>query len=237
MKKWLTTLSVLAVIAALVGVGAYGIFTDEGEATNNTFTAGHLDLKINGQENVNMKLKANNMKPGDSYNAGCLRLKNAGSVAGKLTLMVSNPVSHENGLVGPEIADGDSPGTEVDLTGYDANGGDGELWDQIKLNIYVDTNNSGDFQWNEPVISRLPMGLDMTSYYSIDLDTNLFPANQGFDETLDAGEKVHVCVDATFFDDQSSPMSSQPQYDGMTNNQAMTDSAVFDIIVGLEQAP
>lgn len=243
MKKIIISLSIIGAVAAIAVGGTIAYFSDTETSTGNTFTAGTLDLKVDGADDVlPMVWDANNMKPGTVYNAGTVEVLNDGSVSGKVTLMVSNVVSDENGELEPELSYSgtgarygrDLPNTEVDPTGYDNNTGYGELWDQMNLKFYVDANNNGVMEWNEPVIWD-GMALDMTSYYSIPVNANLFPANQGFDETLDPGESFHIGLLVTFFNDTSSPMSSQPQFNGLNNNMTMSDDAKFDVVFGLEQ--
>lgn len=233
MKRILLSIAVIALVST-VSVGATrAFFVDTETVEGNTFSTGNIDLTVDGDNGViGVQFSSNELIPGETINVGTVELKNEGSIAGKITLQVKNPVSNENGLVEPETSDGDIDGEEIDPTGYDANEGDGELWDMSTLNLFVDVNNDGEFQWNEPVIWRGDH-LDMTSYYSIPLDTNLFPADHGFDETLEPGESVHVGLLVTFKTDAQ--LASQPQYIGLTNNMAMTDDMTFDLEFGLEQ--
>ena len=238
-KQLLVSLLIVGVVASFMGAGTFAVFSDTETSAGNTFTAGILDLKVktDGEWKDDPNVKAINfgpMVPGESHTE-LFKLKNAGNVDGKLTLKIKNPVSNENGREEPEIDAGDPAGAEFDPTGYDANGGNGELWDQCKMKIFVDADQSGDMQWNEPVVYSGPMGLDMTSYYSIPLDTNLFPANQGYDETMNSNEVIWIGITVTFMDDTGSPFTSQPQYNGLTNNMAMGDDIEFDIEFGLNQ--
>ena len=238
MKKALGLFMTVALMAILVGSGFAALFSDTETVSANSFTAGSLDLQVNGEDDpISFHFAETNMAPGTTYNAGTITLGNVGTLSGVLTVMVSNPVSNENDLIEPEVSDGDAPGVQVYLTGYDANAGDGELWDQCKMKLYFDMNADGVMQWNEPLIYSGPMGLDMTSYYSIALDTNLWTPNHGFDGVLAPSGTVDLGLYVTFLDDQASPFTSQPQYNGMTNNQAMTDDMTFDLIIGLEQLP
>jgi len=243
MNKILISLSTIAVVAAIAVGGTVAYFSDTETSVGNTFTAGTLDLKVDGADDVlPMAWSSDNMEPGTTYNAGTVEVRNSGSISGKVTLMVSNVVSNENGELEPELSwsgigsryGRDLPDTEVDPTGYDNNTGYGELWDQMNLKFYVDQNDNGVMEWYEPVIWS-GMALDMTSYYSIPVNTNLFPADHGFDETLDAGESFKIGLLVTFFNDTSSPMSSQPQFNGLNNNMTMSDDAKFDVVFGLEQ--
>ncbi len=236
MKKVLISIAVIAVIATAVGIASYALWSDTETRSGNSIVAGSLDLTVDGENgDIPVKFTAENISPGETRNLGTVTLKNVGTIDGALVLKVKNPISHENGILEPEAEAGDTEGVEIDNTGYDANEGDGELWDQLKFKFYVDLNQDGQMQWNEPVIYDGPMGLDMTSYYSIPLDENLFPANQGYDNVLSPDETADIGLIATFFNDQESPMTTQPQYDGMTNNQVMTDDVTFDLIFGLDQ--
>lgn len=240
MKKIALSLFVIMLVAVLGTAATYSVINDTETATGNTFTSGILDLQVDGEdEPLSFYFSGEYLLPGVEYNAGTVELKNVGTVDGNLTLKVTNPVSNENGVEEPESQAGDSDGTEVDLTGYDANDGDGELWDQCKMKIYLDLNNDGVMQWNEPVVYSGPMGLDMTSYYSIALDTNLFPSSgllkTDTTDILSPDETIHVGLLVEWMDDAGSPFTSQPQYNGMSNNQAMGDDMQFDLVFGLEQ--
>jgi predicted ribosomally synthesized peptide with SipW-like signal peptide len=245
MKKIIISLGIMLLTGGVVIGATSAYFSDTETSAGNTFTAGTLDLKVNGNDDVlPMVWGSGNMVPGEIYNAGTVEVHNNGSIPGKITLMVSNVISNENGELEPELSwsgtgnrlGRDLPDTEVDPTGYDNNTGYGELWDQMGLKFYVDLNDDGVMQWNEPVVWG-GAALDMTSSgaYHIPTDTNLFPANQGFDETLNPGESFKIGLLATFFNDTSSIMSSQPQFNGLNNNMTMSDDAVFDVIFGLEQ--
>jgi len=243
MKKILFSLLTIALVGGAAAGATKAYFSDTETSTGNTFTAGTLDLKVNGGDDVlPMTWTANTMVPGTTYNAGTVEVKNTGSVSGKVVLKVANVVSDENGELEPELSYSgigvrygrDLPDTEIDPTGYDNNTGYGELWDQMNLKFYVDANANGVMEWYEPVIWS-GMALDMTGYYKIPVNENLFPADHSFDETLDPGESFKIGLLVTFFNDLSSPMSSQPQFNGLNNNMTMSDDAKFDVTFGLEQ--
>jgi len=233
MKKILLSLVTIVAVGAIVANATTAYFSDSEVLGDNTFAAGSLDLKVNGGDDVlHMAYSAKNLVPGETVNGGIVTLKNSGSIDGLLTVQVSNPSSNENGEIEPEISSGDVAGTEVDPTGYDANTGEGELWDMASMTIYFDTNRDGVMQWNEPTV-WVGDHLDMTSYYSIHLDSNLWTANHGFDGILGPDEEVDLRVLVKFKSDTQ--LASQPQYIGLNNNMAMTDDMSFDLIVGLDQ--
>lgn len=73
----------LLTIALATGVGAYGTFAyfnDTGESTSNIFTSGTLDLKLDGQDNINAIVSAGNFAPGD-MTSGTVALTNDGSIS------------------------------------------------------------------------------------------------------------------------------------------------------------
>jgi len=83
-------LSLLAVIAALglAGTGAFAFFSDTETSSNNTFTAGTLDLKLTDynewvQDGVTRSWSMDNMAPGvSSTNSWYVMLSNSGTVIG-----------------------------------------------------------------------------------------------------------------------------------------------------------
>ncbi|WP_456450303.1 TasA family protein [Palaeococcus sp. (in: euryarchaeotes)] len=236
---------VLVLVAGvLAGAGTLAIFTDTETSHGNVATAGVLDLKVKGSSwdddpNI-VHMTIDNMKPGETRSFA-FKLKNAGTVPGNVTLKIKNPMSYENTLEEPEIAAGDQDGVEIDPTGYDANGGDGELWDQITMKICVDKNGNKKCDWNEPIIFNdfgTP-SVDYSSYYSLPLDTNLFPMKVGYYNPdkwviLNPGEKVTIVFEIHFVDDQSNWWWGAQG--SLSNNMAMSDSVEFDIEFGLVQA-
>lgn len=237
MRKILTSVLVITLVAIL-GIGATIAIYSETETTEgNTFTAGILDLTVDGEDDpISFTFSADGMVPGQTYSGGCVDLANVGSIDGKLTVKVSNPVSNENGVIEPESSDGDSVSTEVDPTGYDANGGYGELWDQLTTRLFIDDGagshtGNGSWDWDDTSIYSnfgTPSN-DYSSYYSIPLDSDLV----GGSITIGDGESVNFCAEVHFVDDQSDWWWGGQA--GLTNNMAMGDDAVFDIVFGLEQ--
>jgi len=237
MKKILTSVLTIALVVTVVAGATVANFYDTETVTGNTFTAGSLDLTVNGENDpVQFSFSTDLLTPGVTKNAGTVAVKNEGSLTGKFTLMMTNVHSDENGLLEPEIADGDIEGQEIDPTGYNANTGDGELWDMLSVTLYIDSNNDGVMQWYEPVIvSAAHTDMTTGSGFRIPLDVDLGTADlaHGFDGLLDPDETVYVGLLVKFKDDAQ--LASQPQYNGLTNNMAMSDTVSFDLVFGLEQ--
>jgi len=242
-KELLIAILIISVVAALMGSGTFAVFHDTETITGSTFTAGILDLEINGENDpVSFHFEADLMQPGHTYNAGIVTVSNVGNVPGVLSVEVGNLVSDENGLYEPEISDGDTAGTEFDPTGYDANSGDGELWDQITVAIWIEGltyggagshNNNGQMDWDDTKLKSFSSTQDdYSSTYSIKLNTDLAA---GKNIVLQPGESVTLGVMVKFIDDESN--SWWGGQDGLTNNMALSDTASMDIIVGLTQLP
>lgn len=119
MRKTLASLTLIGLMAALIGAGSLAYFSDTETSTGNTFTAGTLDLKVedkNGNlvdEPLDLYWPAfiNNMKPGDSE-FWWIDVKNTGTVDGTLSLAFldfaeigGDDCEPELALQGPGIAD------------------------------------------------------------------------------------------------------------------------------------
>jgi len=115
MRKILTAIFVVGLVATIAGVGIYAYFSDTETSTGNTFTAGTLDLKtIDGDEQtwkdgVTATWTATNMKPGDSFPFAVesVGLSRAGTITpGSLEITCDYSVIEE------------SPQTEADTDPY-----------------------------------------------------------------------------------------------------------------------
>ncbi len=106
--KILISLSVIGAIAAIVIGGTIAYFSDTETSSGNTFSAGTLDLKVNDKEGSTVdKITITNAKPGDS-GSYTWTAKNVGTVAGKLSLVVSGITNDDNGCTEPETTAGDN---------------------------------------------------------------------------------------------------------------------------------
>ncbi len=123
MKKILiSVITILAVTTATIGA-TQALFTDEEVSTGNTFTAGTLDLTVDGVNGTQVKsFTMNNMKPGDRFGRKYFILKNNGSVTGIPKICLTNLVNTE------------SNGT----TEYENDGNPGELGDNLSLIVDVE---------------------------------------------------------------------------------------------------
>jgi spore coat-associated protein N len=102
MKKILISLMTIAMMAALIGGGVFAYFNDVETSTGNTFTAGTLDLTVDGANPwASAKITAADMKPGSSGAVDCT-LVNAGNLAGTLTVDIKSLVDSQGTCTEPE---------------------------------------------------------------------------------------------------------------------------------------
>ena len=86
-KGILMSILMIGVVAMAAGAGTFAHFSDTETSTGNTFTAGTLDLKVNGSDTDTLTLSVSDIKPGMS-GSNHVVLKNAGSIAGELDVEV-----------------------------------------------------------------------------------------------------------------------------------------------------
>lgn len=75
----LFSLLTVGLMSAGLGYGTYAFFSDTEESTGNIFSAGDLDLTLDGLDGVTATLTGTNFAPGDSA-SGSILLRNEGSI-------------------------------------------------------------------------------------------------------------------------------------------------------------
>lgn len=154
-KKIILSLSVIAIVSAAAVGGTMAYFSDTETSTGNTFTAGTLDLNLDGG-NVNVvKFTVANANPGES-GSGTWQVNNVGSVAGFVDLESISLTDDDNSCTEPEAADGDET----------CGAGEGDLSDNITVDLFVDANNNqvndeGDTAIYSGVLSGIAANYDM----------------------------------------------------------------------------
>jgi len=105
MKKILVSLMAIALTAALIGGGIYAYFNDTEMSAGNSFTAGKLDLTVDGANPwASTKITVANMKPGDSGAVDCT-LANTGNLDGTLTVDIKSLSDAQGTCTEPECVD------------------------------------------------------------------------------------------------------------------------------------
>ncbi|MEA5386388.1 TasA family protein [Haloarculaceae archaeon H-GB11] len=120
-RRALGALATIGAGSAAAGAGTFALFSDEETSNGNSLTAGTLDLQTGDESEISFK--TDDVKPTQSGSSS-VDLQKAGSIAGDLTIKVTSVSSKEN----PE---GTTPG-------------DGELDEQIKLNIWLGDSSGTD---------------------------------------------------------------------------------------------
>lgn len=93
--KILKSLFILVFTGTILVTSTSAYFSETGSSTSNTLTAGTLDLKLNGSDNVTATWNNTNMAPGDSVTAS-INLANTGTLTanhvevGPVTLVVTD---------------------------------------------------------------------------------------------------------------------------------------------------
>lgn len=132
-SRVLVSMLVIGLIAGLVGAATWAYFSDVETSSDNTFTAGTLNLQVGDSDPTTVQVTLSNMYPGQS-GAYDWALKNTGTIAGSLDITFSNLVDDENGCNEPEAL--------VDGTCGNPGAGEGELDTNLSLTIYIDENDN-----------------------------------------------------------------------------------------------
>jgi len=150
MNKVLASLLMIGVVAAMAGAGTSAYFTDTETSTGNVFTAGTLDLVVDGENPATRSFfEIENVQP--SYNGSVkVNLTNIGTCNGYLSMWIVNLTDDDNGLTEPESGVDSTGGSDPqgDLSQYlcivIANGTD-ELYNGTLKN-FATTYRSQDAQ-------------------------------------------------------------------------------------------
>lgn len=173
-KLFLSILTVFLVGAVAVGATA-AWFLDTETSSGNTFSAGTLDLEVDGENPLtSAKFNVTNMNPGNQPK-GTYVLTNVGSVNGYIDLENISVANAENICHEPELEAGDS-------TCGDPGAGLGELQDVVNLRLFTDYGCDGWISSGDNVFFN---GL-----------VNTLPGNFELDEPLNAGSSL--CIVALF---------------------------------------
>ena len=128
MNKVLASLLMIGMVAAMAGAGTFAYYVDTETSVGNTFTAGTLDLEVNGENPLSSSFTIENIQP--SYRETVckgMNLTNSGTCDGYLSMWMENLVDDDNGLTEPE--------GDVDTTG---GAGEGELSQYLCIVIWDD---------------------------------------------------------------------------------------------------
>lgn len=126
MKKIVGLAIAAFMIITMVGGGTWAYFSDTESSTNNSLSAGTLDLNVDGGDAAVTTFSVSDVAPGDSGSDNTT-LANAGSLSGELDISTSAITNTPGG-----------GGTEYE-------GGSGELGANAQIAMYVDVDQSDDW--------------------------------------------------------------------------------------------
>lgn len=213
MKKIIFSLAVIAIVA----VGAIGAtrayFSDTESSTENTFTAGKLDLELGTP--VSIPFDVTDVVPGQS-GTGKITLTNvAGSIDGKLNINLVNVLQPENGILEPE------QGLNGEYTPDT-----GELGMFLNFVAFIDVDKNGSFNNGDIQLAYngvLPYSqINYFAGWKVNQITNWSDIM-----TMTPGQSVDLIINWEF--------PSQSQDSNYSQNIAMGDGLSFDIQTSLEQ--
>lgn len=167
MKQILLSVMTIAIVGVLAIGATKAYFSDTETSNGNTFTAGTLDLKVNGGD-VNVNRTETNMVPVHSQPNFTWILKNAGSIAGYLNMKNISITSDENACNEPEVSAGD-------LTCGDPGVSEGELASVLNYRLMLDNNCNGWFETGDQIIYQGMAGA-ISDHYTV--NTKLNPNQQ-----------------------------------------------------------
>jgi len=207
MKKVLgLSIAALLLIGLAVG-GTFAYFSNTETSTGNTFTAGTLNLTVNGNDGANtVEFTVTNANPGES-GAGTWTLVNTGNLDGFVDLENISVTNAEN-----YDANTDEAEAVDDSDTSNATGG-GELGANLDVVLFIDDGSGGGTANN-----GIQDGTEAT-IYSGDLDS----IAGSYDQNLPLAGGATTYISMTWSVDSS------------VNNIIMGDSATLDIDVELGQ--
>lgn len=185
-------------LVALVGIviisATVAWFSDNETSTGNNFTAGTLDLNVDGGNTNVVKFTVLNMKPGNQPTSSWT-LKNVGTLNGYLDLESISVTNNENSCIEPEINAGDT-------TCGNPGSGKGELQDVVNLRLYIDVDKVGGYSGGDIMIYNGPTGNIAGNY-----DQNYL---------IEAGSDVRLVAVFDWWEDTAD--DNKAQGDSMTVN-------------------
>jgi predicted ribosomally synthesized peptide with SipW-like signal peptide len=157
-KKVLASVFIISMLAFAMGYGTMSYFSDKETSSGNSFTAGTLDLKVDGHDDggatVPVYFKVDNVKPSDSGSKDIV-LSNAGTLEGKAYIHFTNVLDDE----------GDNPEPETE----------GKLSENLYIIVSVgaETKVQGylsDIECTDYELGTIGEGLTVTISWSISKD-------------------------------------------------------------------
>ncbi|MGI6331859.1 MAG: TasA family protein [Zhaonellaceae bacterium] len=162
-------------VAALVGGATFAYFSDEATVANNTFAAGTLELKVDGEDYVE-GISLGNMAPGDTSPYYTWVITNTGSLPGKLSISFSDIKN----IAGPINNPKEAALREYYGEDYEANKNVGHLGWFLKPGKHPDVALAGLEEGKDYIMIERN---DDLGYYVVDMLTDVETENSmGFSD-------------------------------------------------------
>jgi len=211
MRKILFSILTIGLVASVAFGATRALFADTETSEGNTFSAGTLDLKVDDKDDPNVvHVTLTNMKPGDTASYQWI-LSNAGNLAGKPWIEITNLKNYENGCNEPEL---DVPDSTCDDPGL----GDGELGEYLMMQL----NAPGDVGYVYPHGPSCIAGRQCPVNYWSSLGR--------IDEVIDGQVWDTIAPSSSL-----APMVLEFEIPTSAGNIIQSDSVEFDIIFHLDQ--
>lgn len=168
--RLIKSLLIISAVAALSVGATSAYFSDSIQVAGSTFTAGTLELNVDGGRSPSAFFNVTNMRPG-SQSGGKWRMENVGSIKGYLDIESITVTNQENGCNGVETAAGD-------VTCGNPGAGLGELQDVVNVRLFVDRDGdgwigAGDTVFYNGLVKNLPSGIDLNEPINASANTHV----------------------------------------------------------------
>jgi predicted ribosomally synthesized peptide with SipW-like signal peptide len=216
-KKILVSIIIIGLVCTAIGGGVHAFFSDTETSTGNTFTAGTLNLQVGSADPCIEHITLSGMKSNTTGNAASWLTTNIGTINGTLDVSLSAVTNNENTRSEVEIAAGDTTDSV------------GELGGLLKVAFWMDTNKDGTWSSGDYYLSSGGTKVSWVSGFT--LPTAAYDiVNNYASKAWTSVQTVTSTADAGNF---------RVEYNfpngGSGDNQAQSDSSVFDISFILNQ--
>ncbi|MFA6394049.1 MAG: TasA family protein [Patescibacteria group bacterium] len=148
MKKILMSLSIIAAVGAVVVTATTAYFSDTETSTGNTFTAGTIDIAIDGENPVTKHFNIGDLKPGETGNM-TFKVKNVGTNPANISKSLYNFTKNDSGetYLCPGAANTSSEPECVAEAGTPKDDVETQLYYGLEVKVYADDGEITPIWW------------------------------------------------------------------------------------------
>ncbi len=230
MKKIIKSLAVIVAVAAIGAGATFAVFSDTEVSEGNTLSAGTLDLKVDGEDYPNIEtMTFADVKPGDSFSK-TWKVRNTGSLDGKVKIKIDNIVSNDEGCNDPE-----KEAEELEYGSASCGDNEGELARFLRTQVFQSHVNVespigdgiSDYHANA-LTGRNPSGSPYGGMLYIE-------GNEMEGQTLGQNDFQMVKLDISLDEDVINDGAGWWTGHDVDDNILQSDSVTFDVIFSIEQ--